>query len=212
MTKSPLNVKLSDVSNHTDPKRQAILESAFTQFSRYGFRRTSMEDIAKEMGISRASLYSHFKNKEEIFRCLSASLHEDTLGHAERCLKGDPTPGDERIDLTARVEDALVARFAPFLEVVTQSEHGSEIYDENNRLCGDLVLGSHERFQSMLANTMKTAVRAGEVDLKGSGMSASAVAEIIHLGAAGLKQRASDVATFKKRLHGFVRVFFAGLP
>ena len=46
-------------------KREAIFTAAFTQFSRYGFRRTSMEDIAKEMGISRASLYSYFKNKEE---------------------------------------------------------------------------------------------------------------------------------------------------
>lgn len=200
------------MSKHTDPKRQAILDSAFTQFSRYGFRRTSMADIAKETGISRASLYSHFENKEAIFRCLSASLHEDTLGNSESCLKGGPAPGGEPIDLAARVEDALLARFGPFLEVVTQSAHGSEIYDENNRLCGDLVLDSHQRFQAMLATAMKAAVRAGEIDLKGSGISASAVAEIIHLGAAGLKQRAPDVATFKKRLHGFVRFFFAGLP
>ena len=199
------------MGKHTDPKRQAILDSAFTQFSRYGFRRTSMADIAKETGISRASLYSHFENKEEIFRCLSASLHEDTLGNSESCLKGGSALGGEPIDLAARVEDALVARFGPFLEVVTQSAHGSEIYDENNRLCGDLVLDSHQRFQAMLANAMKAAVRAGEIDLKGSGISASAVAEIIHLGAAGLKQRAPAVAIFKKRLHGFVRVFFAGL-
>jgi AcrR family transcriptional regulator len=212
LTNTPLNVKLSKVKKNSDPKRQAILDSAFTQFSRYGFRRTSMEDIAKEMGISRASLYSHFKNKEEIFRCLSESLHEDTLGNAESCLKGSPALGGEPVDLAARVEDALIARFGPFLEVVTQSAHGSEIYDENNRLCGDLVLDSHERFQVMLANAMKAAARAGEIDLKGSRMSASGVAEIIHLGAAGLKQRASDVVTFKKRLHGFVRIFFAGLP
>ena len=45
-----------------DPKREAILASAFTQFSRYGFRRTSMEDIARETGTSRASLYSYFAN------------------------------------------------------------------------------------------------------------------------------------------------------
>ena len=45
-----------------DPEREAILASAFTQFSRYGFRRTSMVDIAKETGTSRASLYSYFAN------------------------------------------------------------------------------------------------------------------------------------------------------
>ena len=157
-----------------------------------------MADIAKETGISRAWPYARFENKEEIFRCLVASLHEDTLGNSESCFKGGAAVGGELIDLVARVEDALVARFGPFLEVVTQSAHGSEIYDENSRLCGDLVLDSRQRFQAMLVNAMKAAVRAGEIDLKGSGISASAVAEIIHLGAAGLKQPAPDVATFKK--------------
>jgi AcrR family transcriptional regulator len=199
------------MTKDADPKREAILASALTQFSRYGFRRTSMADIAKETGISRASLYSHFENKEEIFRSLSASLHEDTLGNAEICLKGESSLGGDPTDLPARVEEALMARLGPFQEVVTQSEHGSEIYDENNRLCGDLVLDSHQRFQAMLSSEMKSAVRTGEIDLKGSGISASAVAEIIHLSAVGLKQRAPDVATFKKRLHGFVQIFFAGL-
>lgn len=211
LTFDAYNVKLSLMRNDVDPKREAILASAFTQFSRYGFRRTSMEDIAKETGISRASIYSHFENKEEIFRSLSASLHEETLGNAESCLKGESPVGGGQSPLAERVEEALVARFGPFQEVVTQSAHGSEIYDENNRLCGDLVTDSHQRFQSILATAMKAASRAGEIDLKAAGLSASGVAELIHLGAVGLKQGAPDVATFTKRLHGFIQVFFAGL-
>jgi AcrR family transcriptional regulator len=196
------------MSRIADPKRQAILEAAFTQFSRYGFRRTSMEDIAKETGTSRASLYSTFSNKEEIFRCLSAELHERSLGDAEGRLKGAAS-GD--LDLAARVEAALIARLAPFQEVVAQSAHGSEIYDENNRLCGDLVLDSSKRFRGMLAAALSAGARAGEIDLKAAGLTASAAAELVHLGAAGLKQGAPDVATLEKRLHGFVQVFFAGL-
>lgn len=195
----------------TDPKREAILESAFTQFNRYGFRRTSMQDIAKGTGISRASLYSYFENKEEIFRCLSASLHEQTLGDAESLLKGTPSRADEHADLAARVEAALLARLGPFHEVVTQSAHGSEISDENNQLCGDLVRESKERFRGMLASALKAAARAGEIDLKTVGLTAAAAAELLHLGAAGLKQGAHDAGTFQKRLHSFVRVFFAGL-
>ena len=45
------------MSENPDPKREPILASAFTQFSRSGYRRTSMEDIAKETGISRPSLH-----------------------------------------------------------------------------------------------------------------------------------------------------------
>ncbi len=194
--------------NPPDLKRESILSAAQVQFSRYGFRRTSMEDIAKETGVSRASLYSYFENKEEIFRCLSAKLHERSLADAERYLSGDAPGG---LDLSSRVEAALLARLAPFLEVVAQSAHGSEIYDESNRLCGDLVLASSERFIATLTTVLSAAARAGEIDLKGAGLTAPATAELIHLGAAGLKQRAPDVATVEKRVRGFVRVFFAGL-
>lgn len=58
--------------NPPDFKRESILSTAQVQFSRYGFMRTSMEDIAKETDVSRASLYSYFENKEEIFRSRSS--------------------------------------------------------------------------------------------------------------------------------------------
>lgn len=191
-----------------DSKREPILAAAQIQFSRYGFRRTSMEDIAKETGVSRASLYSYFENKEEIFRCLSAKLHERSLTDAESHLAGDASAG---LDLSSRVEAALLARLAPFQEVVAQSAHGSEIYDENSRLCGDLVSESSERFLGMLATALAAAARTGEIDLKSAGLTASATAELIHLGAAGLKQGATDVPTLEKRVHNFLKVFFAGL-
>lgn len=167
-----------------------------------------MEDIAKETGTSRASLYSYFENKEAIFRCLSSELHERSLGDAESHLKAASAAD---LDLAARVEAALIARLAPFQAVVAESAHGSEIYDENNRLCGDLVVESAERFRVLLTSALGAAARAGEIDLKAAGLTASAAAELVHLGATGLKQGASDAAALERRIHGFVRVFFAGL-
>ena len=196
------------VPNPPDLKRESILSAAQIQFSRYGFRRTSMADIAKETGVSRASLYGHFENKEEIFRCLSAQLHDRSLADAESHLKGEASIG---LDLASRISAALLARLAPFLEVVAESAHGSEIYDENNRLCGDLVLASSERFLGMLTASLNAAVRAGEIDLKAAGLTAPATAELIQLAATGLKQGARDLATVEKRVQSFVQVFFAGL-
>ncbi|MDJ0788870.1 MAG: helix-turn-helix domain-containing protein [Myxococcota bacterium] len=189
-----------------DVKRESILSAAHLQFARYGYRRTSMEDIAKETGVSRASLYSYFENKEEIFRSLTAHLQEQSLAAAEHCLK----EGGSDVDVATRVEAALLARLTPFLEVV-QSAHGSELYDENNRLCGDLVVASSERFLEILTTALAAAARAGQIDLKSAGLSAAATAELIYRSAAGLKQGAADMETVTKRLRSFVAVFFAGL-
>ncbi|WP_083844645.1 TetR/AcrR family transcriptional regulator [Hydrocarboniphaga effusa] len=49
-------------------KRLAVLESAKTLFSRDGLESTSMEAIAKLAGVSKVTLYSHFVDKDELFR------------------------------------------------------------------------------------------------------------------------------------------------
>ncbi len=46
--------------------REEILEAALDHFSVYGYEATSISQLANAVGIRKASLYSHFTNKEEI--------------------------------------------------------------------------------------------------------------------------------------------------
>jgi len=50
--------------------RQTILEKALTLFTEKGYIGASMGDIAKAVGIKKASLYSHFDGKESIFEAV----------------------------------------------------------------------------------------------------------------------------------------------
>lgn len=45
----------------------SILHAAINVFGRYGFKKTSMENIAEEAGLSKQALYLHFSSKREIF-------------------------------------------------------------------------------------------------------------------------------------------------
>ena len=194
------------MDGETNPRRQAILDAAFEVFTRYGFRRTSMEDIARETGVSRPSLYSHFRSKEEIFRTLSELLLEAALGEAEQALKdGGGKPVAER------VEAALLAQLGRMHEVVHRSPHGEEIMDENSRLCGDLVSAYSGRLDTLLGTALRAAARAGEIDLKRAGLTAASAAELLHLSASGLKHGGVDRETFEARLHKFVPLFFQAL-
>jgi AcrR family transcriptional regulator len=49
-----------------DVKRQ-IIESATKYFSRYGFHKTTMDEIAKNIHKAKGVLYYYFRNKEELF-------------------------------------------------------------------------------------------------------------------------------------------------
>jgi AcrR family transcriptional regulator len=71
----------------SDSKRQAILDNAYRLFRAQGFDGTSMADITTEVGGSKATLYSHFPSKEELFvECMMAALENymsDTLMHLD---------------------------------------------------------------------------------------------------------------------------------
>ena len=144
-----------------EEKRTRILEAAYGIFKRYGYRKTSMEDIALALGISRPSLYTHFKNKDEIFREVSAALHIDPLEVVAQVLaldRADEPP-------STRVFKALLARHQPFLEEVLDSDKGPELQEEYGRLCGDIVTRSNERFEALLADFLARLVDAGELNL-----------------------------------------------
>jgi AcrR family transcriptional regulator len=51
----------------TEEKRHAIVDAAFQIFSEVGFEQASMSEIAARSGSSKATLYSYFGSKEEMF-------------------------------------------------------------------------------------------------------------------------------------------------
>lgn len=186
-------------------KREAILNAAFTTFKNYGYRKTSMHDIATALGISRASLYSYFENKDDIFRCVLISVTESGLVEAKRCL------GLAALDLTLRIEAALLARYLPLHQVLIESAHGEELAESYFRLCGDSFADSFTQSKDILTATLKSANRKKEIDLKAALLTASAASELLNLTILGLRHTSTDVEIYKKRVNSFVNVFMRGL-
>lgn len=56
--------------------KDIILYKALIMFSEKGYEGVSMRDIASEVGIKAASIYNHFKNKEDIFNSLIKMMDE----------------------------------------------------------------------------------------------------------------------------------------
>src|SRR5512133_815496 len=50
--------------------RKKIIETAGLIFSRYGFRKTSMEEIARALKIGKSSIYYYYNSKEAIFEAV----------------------------------------------------------------------------------------------------------------------------------------------
>jgi AcrR family transcriptional regulator len=51
-----------------EPRHEALLTAAVGVFARFGYRKTSMDEVARAAGVSRQGLYLLFADKEELFR------------------------------------------------------------------------------------------------------------------------------------------------
>lgn len=58
----------------TDIKREDIIEAAVTEFTRNGFRATSMDRIAEVAQVSKRTVYNHFASKEALFQAITQQL------------------------------------------------------------------------------------------------------------------------------------------
>lgn len=69
-----------DANPRKDLVRERLTETAAELFATRGYSRTTINDIAEELGLRRSSLYHYFRNKEEI---LDALIDQQTIEHAE---------------------------------------------------------------------------------------------------------------------------------
>lgn len=81
-----------------DRTRARILEAATKQFQKHGYRKASVDDIAREAHVAKGSVYVHFTNKADLLvHCMAAEklrlahrfapVFSAELGHAERLRK-----------------------------------------------------------------------------------------------------------------------------
>jgi AcrR family transcriptional regulator len=61
--------------------RACILSGAAKCIARYGTRKTTMGDIAREGGVAKATLYNHFRTKPDVYVALLADEVDDLLTH-----------------------------------------------------------------------------------------------------------------------------------
>jgi AcrR family transcriptional regulator len=197
----------SPAPTRRETTREAILTGALRCFVRQGYRRTALDRVAREAGISRAALYLHFPNKQTLFRALVGELHAQTLEEAARAAAG---PGS----LADRLTAALASKSGRFFDLLRSSEHAEEFVDENHRLCGDLSGKAAAKHARLLTGMLAKAAAAGEISLGAAGLSAAQAAELLLATADGIKLRGRTTLSsgeYRRRLGQAVRVVIGGL-
>ena len=134
-------------------KRQAVIRSAAGAFRRRGYHNTSMTDIAKSLGLSKAALYYYVKSKEEIlFEC--HMLIYDAMEQAGKSVRGVGVSG----------LDKLKVLYEAFVDLLTRD--GLALLADVDSLKGDnqaTVLKRRSRIERAVTRIVKQGIKDGSI-------------------------------------------------
>ncbi len=78
------------------PRKQHLIDTAYRLFNEHGYHATGIDRILAESGVSKATLYKHFRSKDELIVAVLQQQHErfiQSLGEAiEQARSGGKSP------------------------------------------------------------------------------------------------------------------------
>jgi TetR/AcrR family transcriptional regulator, regulator of autoinduction and epiphytic fitness len=173
-----------------DPRRRRLLEAALGTFARFGFRKTSMEEVARAAHLSRQGLYLHFATKEALFRAVVEHFLATGLDAAAASLRDPALPVEDRL---AGAFDAWAGRFVGMVG----ADVTADLEEASDQLVGPLMADHEERF----VEAVTKAIRASGLPAayKPAGLTARQLAETLNATARGLKHGCASREEFGAR-------------
>ncbi|MCR6476103.1 TetR/AcrR family transcriptional regulator [Variovorax sp. ZS18.2.2] len=183
-------------------RRIAIMEAALGVFLRYGYRKTSMDDLARAAGISRQGVYLHFTSKDELFKEAVTWFAQRGIAAMRAALAKEDLPIEERLI------GAFAALHAQNDGSQMSLEHMSEIVATARELVGPVL----EEFDLVVPKELARAIQSAgaAVPWRAAGLTAKSLAQHLFAASHGLKHYAKTPAEYQAGIRIAVRLVCGG--
>ncbi|SMO74122.1 TetR/AcrR family transcriptional regulator [Paracoccus laeviglucosivorans] len=189
-------------------KFQQVLEGARTIFLRDGFEGASVDDIAREAGVSKATLYSYFPDKRIMFMEVFRSELARQAADASALIEVD-LPVDQILPFIVQIISAhIVSDFG--LRIFRVSVGESERFPS---LAQEYYEAGPTLLRQQLIKYLQHCVARGELRIPDFELAADQLIELssatVHDRALFLGTKAIDKETLRRVNNGAVRMFLA---
>jgi AcrR family transcriptional regulator len=186
------------MSNPTDragnDKRSRILDAAQNLFLRYGVKRTSLDDVVREAGIAKGTLYLYFDSKDALFAAIAERLCAEVLRNAEEAIASSSS-------ITPRVVGCLDAYIGSMHRLTAQSPHIAELTESKEALAAAIYGALDRKIRDLLRKV-----------LRDGGIERGDAVEMFFAAAVGtLKTGESAAKPYRARLTALTDILVAGL-
>jgi AcrR family transcriptional regulator len=139
--------------------RDQIVAAASDYFSRYGYGKTTVSDLAAAVGFSKAYIYKFFDSKQAIGEAICAASLTSILQHAEHVIAEANTPTEQ----IRRLFSAVVA------DIARLAFNDRKVYDLAAAACAEKwppTVAYMESLREMVARIITEGRRSGEFERK----------------------------------------------
>jgi AcrR family transcriptional regulator len=173
------------------------VDSLLTVVARTGFRKASMEDLARATGVSRQALYNRFGSKGALLDWATQSLIDRSLANAMRALDNPAAA------LVPRLLTALDAWVGQHMAMLRASPYGIEVAPMAAATPDEAVRAAERKLVAAMANAIRRGGPGTAVARAGS------LAQALCWTAKGLVHAAPDHAAFRRELESIVGAVLA---
>jgi len=106
--------------NHRTPRREEILDVAASLFADHGYEAVSLADIAKAVGLSKATLYHYFDSKDSILGSLIVVTIKQLNDFVASAVPGDESPEQKLIGFMEAQAEFFESHRTQFKVLLTQ--------------------------------------------------------------------------------------------
>jgi len=169
-----------------DGRRELVLAAALDTFARYGYRKTSMEDVARAAAISRPGLYLLFGSKRELFSAAVTQALDRSLTAVTEVLADTTRPVRERL---LGAFDHWTGRY-----IGAMSREVNSMAEEYQDLLGSVVAEHPPRFAALLNAALAESLNPAKASRS------AAVAQTLISTSIGIKHEVTTREAFLERL------------
>ena len=137
-------------------KLSKILDIAQKRFARFGLTKTTMSDIADDLGVSKASLYYYFPDKECIFKKVMYKEQGDFCEKMKGILESD-----KKVDVV--LTNYIDHRIQYLKALINLGQLNHEAFSANKPLYAALGKEFFEREKNIIAEILQKAVTRNEI-------------------------------------------------
>jgi len=207
MRMKKIQKKNAGAKESSSPKPNAIVLAALDLFTRYGYRKTSIDDIALAAQVAKRTVYLHFENKAAVFLAILEYLGDQVR---QRCAAAERA-GGTAVD---RLSGLLGACFGSGRERFSKSEHMPELEETFSKLAQARIGDLNTEYEARLAKFLRSLEKTGEIGGPPQGLTVEQIVHILMRAAQGAKYGAKvqgDRKALKRRLRELATLAIAAM-